>query len=166
VISIKQALEKKNNRKVVLGVLVTKIRRVSTRKGDMMAFLTVEDKSGSTDVVIFPKTYKEMRKVLEEGKPMLIVGRINIRNNEKNIVLQKAEYVDESKHGSNFKGVVFRIKPSHTAEEIKELREFIEKSEGNTPVKIIINNGKENSTKILNKSIAMDSETKRWLRKF
>jgi DNA polymerase-3 subunit alpha len=166
VISIKQALEKKNNKEIVLGVLVTKIRRVSTRKGDMMAFLTVEDKSGSTDVVIFPKTYKEMRKVLEEGKPMLIVGRINIRNNEKNIVLQKAEYVDESKHGSNFKGVVFRIKPSHTAEEIKELREFIEKSEGNTPVKIIINNGKENSTKILNKSIAMDSETKRWLRKF
>jgi DNA polymerase-3 subunit alpha len=166
VISIRQALEKKNNEMVVLGVLVSKIRRITTRKGDMMAFLTVEDKSANTDVVVFPRTYKEMKEVLAEGKPILIAGKINVRNDEKSIILEKAKYVDESKHGSNFDGVVFRIRPSHSAQEVKELKEFISNSKGNTQVKIIISNGDESNTKVLEKRIAMNSETKRWLRKF
>jgi DNA polymerase-3 subunit alpha len=151
---------------VVLGVLVSKIRRITTRKGDMMAFLTVEDKSANTDVVVFPRTYKEMKEVLAEGKPILIAGKINVRNDEKSIILEKAKYVDESKHGSNFDGVVFRIRPSHSAQEVKELKEFISNSKGNTQVKIIISNGDESNTKVLEKRIAMNSETKRWLRKF
>ncbi|MDD3475015.1 MAG: DNA polymerase III subunit alpha, partial [Candidatus Dojkabacteria bacterium] len=101
VINIKSALEKKNNELVVLGVLVTKVRRITTKKGEMMAFLTVEDKSGSTDVIVFPRSYKEMKEVLEEGKPILIVGRVNVRANDKSIILEKAKYVDESKHDSN-----------------------------------------------------------------
>jgi DNA polymerase-3 subunit alpha len=166
VINIRQALEKKNNELVILGVLVSKIRRITTRKGDMMAFLSVEDKSGNTDVVVFPRTYKEMKDVLEEGKPILIAGKINVRNDEKSIILEKAKYVDESKHGSNFDGVIFRIRASHSADEVKKLKEFIAKSEGDVPVKIIINNGEGNSIKVLDKTIAMNSETKRWLRKF
>jgi DNA polymerase-3 subunit alpha len=166
VVTIKRALEKKNNTVVILGVLVSKIRRITTKKGDMMAFLSVEDKSGSTDVVVFPAVYQEIKKVLQEGKPILIAGRINVRNNEKSVVLNKAKYVDEERHGSNFKGVVFRIRPNHTKEEIKSLREFISSSKGDTAVKIIINDGKETNIKVLDKTIAMNSETKRWLRKF
>lgn len=166
VINIKSALEKKNNELVVLGVLVSKIRRITTKKGDMMAFLTVEDKSGNTDVVVFPRSYKEMKNSLEIGKSILIVGRINVRDNDKSIILEKAKYIDESKHSSNFEGVVFRIKPSHTADEVKELKEYIANSNGEMPVKIIINNGEDNSTKVLDKTISMDSETKKWLRKF
>jgi DNA polymerase-3 subunit alpha len=131
-----------------------------------MAFLTVEDKSGNTDVVVFPRTYKEMKELLHEGEPMLIAGKINVRNDEKSIILEKAKYIDESKHGSNFDGVVFRIRPSHTADEVKRLKEFISKSKGDIPVKIIINNGDDSNTKVLDKTIAMNSETKRWLRKF
>jgi DNA polymerase-3 subunit alpha len=166
VVSIKQALEKKNNQMVVLGVLVSKIRRITTKKGDMMAFLTVEDKSGNSDVVVFPRTYKKMREILEEGKPMLIAGKINVRGNDKSIVLEKAKYIDESKHGSNFDGVIFRIRSSHSKEEVKKLKQFISQSDGDTPVKIIINNGSKTSTKVLEKTIEMNSETKRWLRKF
>jgi DNA polymerase-3 subunit alpha len=132
----------------------------------MMAFLSVEDKSGNTDVVVFPRTYKKMKGVLEEGKPILIAGKVNVRNDEKSIILEKAKYIDESKHGSNFNGVVFRITSSHSAENVKKLKEFISKSEGDVPVKIIISNGGKSNTKVLDKTIAMNSETKRWLRKF
>jgi len=166
IVNIKNALERRNNEIVVLGVLVSKIRRISTKKGDMMAFLTVEDKSGSTDVVIFPKIYKEMRDALIEGKPMLIAGRINIRGNDKSIVLEKGKYIDEDEHGSDFKGIVFRIRSSHTAKDVEKLKAFINDSQGDTPVKIIVNNEDGNSSKVLGKTIAMNGETKRWLRKF
>ena len=166
VVSIRQALEQKNNAVVILGVMVSKIRRITTKKGDMMAFLSIEDKSGHSDAIVFPRTYQEMKDVLVEGKPMLIAGRINVRSGDKSIILEKAKYIDEEKFGSNFEGVVFRIRPSHSAKNIQALKEYIASSDGDIPVKIILNDGEKNVTKVLEKTIAMDSETKRWLRRF
>jgi DNA polymerase III subunit alpha len=166
VISVKDALQKDDNSVVILGVMVTKVRRITTKKGDMMAFLTVEDKSGIVDVIVFPRYYKEIKDTLAEGKPILVAGRINIKDGERSIVMEKAKYVDETKHADNFEGVTFRIRPQHTEEEIKKLKEYISMSEGEIPVKIIVNNGGKNKSVILEKRISMDSETKRWLRKF
>lgn len=167
VISIAQALEEtKNNGKMILGVMVTKIRKITTKKGDMMAFLTIEDKTGKTDAVVFPKVYEELKTSLQENVPMLIAGRMNVRDGEKSIILQKAKYIDTKKHSSKFDGVVFRIRNSHSEEEIAELKKYIQSSNGSTPVKIIVkNNGKRKSV-VLKKQIDMNEKTKKWLRRF
>lgn len=166
VISVKDALEKKNRNIVLLGVMVNKIRRITTKKGEVMAFLSVEDKSGTSDVIVFPKSYQEIRDVLQEGKPILVAGSINVKNGEKSIIMEKAKYIDESVHGNNFDGVTFRIRPTHTEDQIKSLKEYISKSEGDVPVKIIVSDNGKSKSVILEKKIKLDSETKRWLRKF
>lgn len=166
VIPVRTALEKENNEVVILGVMVNKIKKITTRKGDIMAFLTVEDKSGIADVIVFPRTYQEIKDILTEGKPMLIAGKINVKDDEKSIVMDKAKYVDETKFGNNFQGVTFRIRATHTEKEIRELKEFISSSEGTVPVKIIVNDGEKNKSVILEKQISMDGETKKWLRRF
>ncbi len=166
-ITLTKALEdKKNNDLLVLGVMVTKVRKITTKKGDVMAFLTIEDKTAKTEAVVFPRTYKEIKDTLAENKPMLIAGRINVRDGQKSIIVQKAKYVDQKRHSSKFDGITFRITPLHTEEEIASLKEYIKNSEGNTPVKIIVNDGETNSTVVLNKTIAKDQETKKWLKKF
>jgi DNA polymerase-3 subunit alpha len=166
-IPLSETLEiKKNNDLLVLGVMVTKVRKITTKKGDVMAFLTIEDKTAKTEAVVFPKVYKELKDVLAENKPMLIAGRINVRDGQKSVIVQKAKYVDQEKHSSKFDGVTFRINPIHTQEEISSLKEYIKNSVGDTPVKIIVNDGETNNTVILNKTIAMNQETKKWLRKF
>jgi DNA polymerase-3 subunit alpha len=166
-ISLSQALEiKKNNDLLVLGVMVNKVRKITTKKGDVMAFLTIEDKTAKTEAVVFPKVYEKLKDVLEENKPILIAGRINVRDGQKSVIVQKAKYVDQKKHSSKFDGVTFRINPIHTQEEISSLKEYIKDSVGDTPVKIIVNDGETNNTVILNKTIAMNQETKKWLRKF
>lgn len=166
VISVKEALEKKNRAMVILGVMVNKIRRITTKKGDMMAFLTVEDKSAIADVILFPQKYQEIKEVLEEGKPILIAASINVKNDEKSLILEKAKYVDESKHIDSFEGVTFRIRPTHTEKQIKELKEYIALSNGDVPVKIVVSDKGKNRAVILEKTIELNSETKRWLRKF
>lgn len=131
-----------------------------------MAFLTVEDKSATADVIVFPRTYQELKDLLIEGKPMLIAARVNVRDDEKSFVMEKAKYVDESKYGSKFDGITFRIRPTHTEDEIRQLKEFIASSTGDMPVKIIVNDGESNKTVVLEKQISMNGETKKWLRKF
>ena len=166
VVSVKEALEMKNRATMLLGVMVNKIRKITTKKGEVMAFLTVEDKSGTTPVIVFPRNYQEIKDVLQEGKPILIAGSINIKNGDKSIIMEKAKYIDETVHGNNFDGVTFRIRPSHTQDQIKKLKEYIQNANGDLPVKIIVNDGEKTKSVILGKKIPLDSETKRWLRKF
>ncbi len=167
VIPLAEALDiKKNNDNLILGVMVTKVRKITTKKGEVMAFLTIEDKTARTDAIVFPRVYQELKSALQENKPMLLVGRLNIRDGEKSVIVQKAKYVDEAKYSSKFDGITFRIKPSHTQEEITELKKYIQDSNGDIPVKIIVNNGEGNKTVVLNKKIEINQETKKWLRKF
>ncbi len=165
-VSLKEALEKKNNEQVVIGVMVSKIRKITTRKGDVMAFLKVEDKSALSDVIVFPKIYQGVREVLQTGKPMLLVIRVSVKDNEKSLIMQQGKYIDESKYGDNFDGITFRIRDSHTQDEVKKLKEYIAKSEGETPVRIVVSNGHGNKSVLLDKKIDMNGETKKWLRRF
>lgn len=157
---------KKNGDIVVLGVMVTKFRKITTRKGEIMAFLTIEDKSGSTDGIVFPRIYQELKDTLQENIPMLIVGRINERDGEKSILIQKAKYVDERKHSSKFDGVTFKISPTHTKEEVTNLKQFIQNSNGDTAVKIVVDDGVSINKVVLNKTILVDEECEKWQRIF
>jgi len=167
VISISEALEnKKNGESVILGVMVTKIRKITTKKGEIMAFLTIEDKTGSTNAIIFPRIFLELKESLRENIPLLVLGRINERDGEKSIVIQKAKYVDERKHSSKFDGVTFKITTEHTENEVSALKEFIQRSNGNTAVKIVVDDGITSNAVILNKTIFLDEECQKWLRVF
>lgn len=167
VLPLRQVMEeKKNNDLVALGVMVNKIRKITTKKGEVMAFLSIEDKSATSDAVVFPRTYQELKDSLVENKPILIAGRINVRDGEKSIIVEKAKYIDEEKCKSSFEGITFRIRPVHSEEEVAELKAFIAKSEGDIPVRIIIDDGEKKKTAMLSKKIGMNEETKRWLRKF
>jgi len=165
-ISLREALEKKNHELVILGVMVNKIRKITTRKGEVMAFLMIEDKTGSSDAVVFPRIYQEMKENLVENKPILIAAKINVRDGDKSLVVEKARYVEEDKRTASFDGVTFRIKPIHTEEEIAALKKYISGSKGDTAVRIIINDGKNKKTVLLKKGIEVNSETKKWLKKF
>jgi DNA polymerase III subunit alpha len=63
--------------KVSLGGMVFKTRLQTTRKGDRMAFVTIEDVQGQVDVIVFPEVYKEFGAVLEADQPVLVRGIVD-----------------------------------------------------------------------------------------
>ena len=59
-------------REVRVGGLLTALRETRTRKGDTMAFGSLEDLEGAFDLVIFPDSYSRLRSLLlraKEGDP-------------------------------------------------------------------------------------------------
>jgi DNA polymerase-3 subunit alpha len=44
--------------------MVTNLKRKTTKKGDAMATLTLEDVDGEIEVVMFPRTYREWGELL------------------------------------------------------------------------------------------------------
>ncbi len=72
----------------VLG-MVAGVRTITTKKGDRMAFVTLEDMNGNCDVTVFPKTYEKAKGMLEEGRIVLVRGRVDVRNDRASIVADK-----------------------------------------------------------------------------
>ncbi|MDP2842494.1 MAG: OB-fold nucleic acid binding domain-containing protein, partial [Acetobacterium sp.] len=56
-------------------------------KGQMMAFMTLEDLYGRIEVVVFPKTYDEYRRYLKQDQPVVIKGRINYNEEARTSVI-------------------------------------------------------------------------------
>jgi DNA polymerase-3 subunit alpha len=90
-IDIKRALEKKDGENAVLAVMVTAIRPIQTKKNETMAFMTIADFSGSAEVVVFPRSYKECLPLLQVDKCLAVKVTVNSRNDEKGFILEKAK---------------------------------------------------------------------------
>ncbi|RUA16289.1 MAG: hypothetical protein DSY55_04500 [Clostridia bacterium] len=71
----------------ILG-MVASIRTINTKKGDRMAFMTVEDMNSSCDITIFPKTYEKTRRLLEAGRIILVQGKVDVRNERASIIAE------------------------------------------------------------------------------
>ncbi len=66
---------------IFAGLIMTRRAR-TTRNKEMMAILTVEDLAGSCEVLVFPRTYQQYADVLREGQPVLIGGRLSIKEDD------------------------------------------------------------------------------------
>lgn len=83
---------KTNETKVKLAAVITRIRSVVTKKNNSkMAFLTLEDRSGTVSAVVFPKLFAEVSANLSENKAYFIEGKVNLRNDELSIVIDKIQ---------------------------------------------------------------------------
>ena len=89
-IDIKKALEtKKDGESVVLAIIVNAVRTVQTKNNETMAFVTISDFSGTSESVVFPRTYREFRELITADKCLAIKATINNRNGEKGFVIER-----------------------------------------------------------------------------
>ncbi len=73
--------------KVCLCGIISSVTQKTTRKGDSMAFATLEDKSGSLELVVFSKQYETYRRHIGEDNAVCITGTVSRRDGERAKVL-------------------------------------------------------------------------------
>ena len=54
-----------------------------------MAFVRIEDESGTMEVVVFPKVYEKARNFLNPDQVILLAGKLNQRDSDLNILADK-----------------------------------------------------------------------------
>lgn len=74
---------------VLIGGQIQALRPHLTAKGQPMAFVCLEDLNGFIDLVVFPDAYEKHRDLLCEESKVVIKGRLDIRNEKPNIVVQE-----------------------------------------------------------------------------
>ena len=66
----------KDDELCVIGGMLAGINKRITKKNDMMAFLTVEDNTGTVEAVAFPRIFEQAKEFLEEDRKIFVKGRI------------------------------------------------------------------------------------------
>ncbi|MGL6016241.1 MAG: DNA polymerase III subunit alpha [Selenomonadaceae bacterium] len=67
----------KEGQMVKIGGLISGAKRITTKKGDTMCFLDVEDFTNSIEVVVFPRVFYQHVNLLAPDVPVVIQGRFN-----------------------------------------------------------------------------------------
>ncbi|MCI8511800.1 MAG: DNA polymerase III subunit alpha, partial [Lachnospiraceae bacterium] len=63
---------------VVVGGMITAKKVKTTKKNQLMAFITLEDMVGSIESLIFPKIYEKSKEYLNEDAKVFLRGRVSI----------------------------------------------------------------------------------------
>jgi DNA polymerase-3 subunit alpha len=83
-------------KRVLLDGLIAQFRELITKKGTRMAFATLEDLTGSVELVVFPDTYAKTEMYFKDEKPLLIGGLLESENGNFKIIVDSVITVEES----------------------------------------------------------------------
>lgn len=83
VLTLKQALNKKRQNQVKIAVSIQEIKKIRTKRGESMAFVKISDETMQSEAVFFPELFREVNRWLEEEKLVILIGKLESRNNRK-----------------------------------------------------------------------------------
>ena len=76
-------------------VMVPELKQVTTRKGDRMAVLQLEDLTGSCEAVVFPKSYARLADHLIVDARLLVWGSVDRRDDRVQLIVEDCRCIDD-----------------------------------------------------------------------
>lgn len=89
-------MAKYDRRKVKMIGWYMASKRITTKKGEAMKFLSLEDMSGTFEAVIFPRVYARVAENTMSRGPYLVEGRVDVEGGN-NLVVDKLEVLADIK---------------------------------------------------------------------
>ncbi|MCL6471768.1 MAG: DNA polymerase III subunit alpha [Firmicutes bacterium] len=105
-----------------IGGIIAGIKKINTKKGDLMLFLSIEDLDGTVEVVAFPSIVDKYKGLIVEDKIVLVKGRLDIKEDEVKMLAQEIKEFD-AKAGNTGNGK-HKTKPNSTSNEIGANNKF------------------------------------------
>lgn len=142
----------KDKSRVTVGGIITTVTRKFTKRGNQMAFLTLEDLVGTVEIVVFPREFDKYREILMEGRKIFITGEADIQENAPGKV--KASEIKEFVQVPSELWIAFKDKEAYIAGEQK-LISLLSENKGNDRVMIAL--AKERQRKMMPAQYRVDA---------
>ncbi len=125
-----------------LGGVIRSKKVITTKKGEQMAFLALEDLHGSLEVICFPKLYQQVRELLDSDAPVFVEGKLKKEEEEKSrtykIIADSIELLEQAcKRRVAGLDIVLhgeRISPPI----LKQIKAILLQNRGDSPVSVSI----------------------------
>ena len=73
--------------------VVANVQKILTKNGEQMLFVSIEDLTGSIELLVFPRTLDRTKNLWEEGKVVLAGGRLSAKNGEAKLICDEARAI-------------------------------------------------------------------------
>ena len=84
-----------DGQQVTIGGLVSTVRTIVTKSGTKMAFVGLEDKTGESEVIVFPRLYEQFGDELQQDAVLKVSGKISARDRDGNMTDEAKMIADE-----------------------------------------------------------------------
>ncbi len=144
-------------RKVVIAGAVSAIRPVITKNGNKeMAFVTLEDDTGTAELVVFPTIYAITKPYWSGRKPLLIEGKLDFRDESISILVESVKLIEEIQESipgtgvdprpahenvTNDDVVYLRIPRGTDTKALVEINRLLQSNKGDRELVVLIENG-------------------------
>lgn len=81
----------------VIAGLFTENKKLYTKKGDLMMFATLTDRTDELELVCFPDTFAKYKDVLVSEKCLAIKGKVSKRNGSTSLIIESVKDLDKKK---------------------------------------------------------------------
>ena len=140
--------KRQNGDEVNVCGLVSQLKEIVTKKGDRMAFLSIEDMKGFVEVILFPEVFKNALPHLRGGDPVVVRGTLDVTEDHVKIkaieVRALSEPSDAALRDLHLKIPLVSLTPS----QLEDLKELIVENKGITKVHLHLIDGERRETVI------------------
>jgi DNA polymerase-3 subunit alpha len=155
-----------HNQLVSVGGAITDVRQITTKNGQRMAFVRLEDNHGNIEAVVFPGSFQDTARLLERDKVVKIRGKLTARGRDgqpageiKVIVDEVTELKpDPAASQPDEQRVYVRLDSSNDQDILLSLKKAIDAYQGKTEVVLVFNESSRKQAIKLPGGIDPDSE--------
>lgn len=120
-----------------LGAIVTVVKEISTKSGDRMAFVTLEDQNGSVEAVVFPDVYRASMLHLAKDSAVLVRGLVDIgEDGGAKLLVSEVRPLVLSENGGAPLVEVTLSAAAATPEGLRRLEAILKARPGNSPLRL------------------------------
>jgi len=134
-----------NRTSVRLGGIISQVKKIYDKKNQTMAFVTIEDLKGSTEVILFSDAFNKYNELLKNDNMIFITGSISVKDRD-NVKIICDEVIPMKEAAKKFtKYIVLQIETNEIEKTtLKKTVKEIEKYAGGCPVYLEVKtNGNE-----------------------
>lgn len=122
-----------DNDRVILGGILSSVNQKVTRNNTIMAFLTLEDLSGTIEVIVFPKTLDKVKDLCVTDSLVVIKGRVSIKEDEApKLICETIEPLEKIDNSKVYLRAENEIEAKELNRQLKLL--IIDEYKGDTPI--------------------------------
>lgn len=89
--------DKHDGKAVSIGGAITEVREITTKTGQKMAFVKLEDRYGEIEIILFPNNYQQTVGLWERDRVVLVRGKVNARDKVGNQSSEVKIMVDDAR---------------------------------------------------------------------
>lgn len=138
-----------DGREVTIGGIIATVKKMTDKKGNQMAFATIEDFTGSAELIIFSSCYDNCKEFVEADKMVLVTGRISTREGEAAKIIASEVLPLENLTERFSCQLVIKIDADCSDIQLEEIFTSLDQYKGNAPVLLA---AAENGTEVYIKS--------------